>query len=136
MFFFSFAVLFVTNMFKRRVLGTHLVFHLFVDFYRKCFIYKLYLKVTDFQFISVRCSLWLTYGKLTNERSVVIVNTVGSMLFLLYTVVYYVFTVSKSSFLKQFSVSLMTLLFTIGYVQYETDLDKAIQTMGMLHEII
>lgn len=75
--------------------------------------------------------MWLTYGKLTSERSVVIVNTIGSMLFLLYTVVYYVFTVSKSSFLKQFFMSLLTLLLTIGYVQYETDLDKAIQMMGM-----
>lgn len=53
------------------------------------------------------------------------------MLFLLYTVVYYVFTVSKSSFLKQFFISLLTLLLTIGYVQYEVDLDKAVQVMGM-----
>lgn len=29
-------------------------------------------------------------------------------------------------------MSLLTLLLTIGYVQYETDLDKAIQVMGML----
>jgi len=78
------------------------------------------------------CSLWLTYGKLTNERSVVIVNTVGSILFLSYTVVYYVFTVSKSSFLKQFFMSLLTLLLTIVYVQYEDDIDKAIQVMGLL----
>ncbi|KAG4071453.1 hypothetical protein HA402_011607 [Bradysia odoriphaga] len=78
------------------------------------------------------CSLWLTYGKLTNERSVVIVNTIGSMLFLLYTVIYYVFTVSKSSFLKQFFLALLTLLLTLGYVQYETDFDQARQVMGLL----
>lgn len=74
--------------------------------------------------------MWLTYGKLTNERSVVIVNTIGSMLFLLYTLVYYVFTVTKSSFLKQFFMALLSLLLTIGYVQFETDLDKAVQMMG------
>lgn len=83
----------------------------------------------------IRCSLWLTYGKLTNETSVVIVNTIGSMLFLLYTVVYYVFTVSKSSFLKQFFMALVSLLLTVAYVQYETDIDKATQMMGTLNRI-
>nr|AAD03390.1 saliva [Drosophila melanogaster] len=50
------------------------------------------------------CSFWLRYGVLTNEQSIVLVNIIGSTLFLVYTLIYYVFTVNKRACVKQFGV--------------------------------
>lgn len=77
-----------------------------------------------------RCSLWLTYGKLTNQNSVILVNTIGSALFFFYNVVYYVFTVNKSSVLKQFFIASLALFGSITYTQYETNVEASVQTIG------
>lgn len=77
-----------------------------------------------------RCSLWLTYGNLTNDNSICLVNTIGSMLFFFYTLVYYVFTVNKILLLKQFVIACCVLLCGLIYTNYETDAETAKQTIG------
>lgn len=72
------------------------------------------------------CSFWLRYGILTNEQSIVMVNIIGATLFLIYTLVYYVFTVNKRSYVKQFAV-VLTLL--IGVVVFTNNLQDEPQKM-------
>ncbi|EDW02266.1 sugar transporter SWEET1 [Drosophila grimshawi] len=61
------------------------------------------------------CSFWLRYGVLTNEQSIVMVNMIGSTLFLVYTLIYYVFTINKRTYVKQFAVVLFVLIAVIVY---------------------
>lgn len=54
------------------------------------------------------------------------VNIIGATLFLIYTLVYYVFTVNKRSYVKQFAV-VLTLL--IGVVVFTNNLQDEPQKM-------
>lgn len=76
------------------------------------------------------CSLWLCYARVTNESSIWLVNIIGSALFFLYSLVYYVFTVNKSALLKQFSVALMILMLCIGYIHSQDDVWNAKEAVG------
>lgn len=78
------------------------------------------------------CSLWLRYGYLTGERIVTIVNIVGSTLMLLYTMMYYVFTVNKKSYVRQFAIAFIILLTAILYTKYEEDKAEAVKIMGLI----
>lgn len=83
-----------------------------------------------------RCSLWLTYGNLQQDNSIVLVNTIGSTLFFVYSLVYYVFTVNKILLLKQFLIAGSVLLGSLGYAIYETDEEMAKQTIGIFISVI
>ncbi|KAH8394771.1 hypothetical protein KR222_005151, partial [Zaprionus bogoriensis] len=72
------------------------------------------------------CSFWLRYGVLTNEQSIVMVNIIGSTLFLVYTLVYYVFTVNKRSYVKQFAIVLALL---VGVIVFTNSLHDEPQRM-------
>ncbi|XP_037946313.1 sugar transporter SWEET1 [Teleopsis dalmanni] len=78
------------------------------------------------------CSLWLRYGCFTNEQTIAFVNIIGAMLFFMYAVLYYIFTVNKKPYLKQFSAVLLILLAVILYTNQETDNDKAVKIMGIV----
>lgn len=83
--------------------------------------------LTCFHFFCLySCSFWLRYGILTNEQSIVMVNIIGATLFLIYTLVYYVFTVNKRAYVKQFAV-VLTLL--IGVVVFTNNLQGEPQKM-------
>ncbi|SPP75153.1 sugar transporter SWEET1 [Drosophila guanche] len=74
------------------------------------------------------CSFWLRYGVLTEEQSIVLVNVIGSTLFLIYTLIYYVFTINKRAFVKQFAFVLAVL---IGVIIYTNRLED--QRNQMIH---
>lgn len=77
------------------------------------------------------CSFWLRYGVLTNEQSIVLVNIIGSTLFLIYTLVYYVFTVNKRAFIKQFGFALTVLISVIWYTnRLEDQREQMIHVTG------
>lgn len=76
--------------------------------------------------------MWLKYGTLTNERTVILVNIIGTFLFFVYTLTYYVFTVNKKSILKQFSIVSLILVLASFYTQYELNAEQATQTIGVL----
>jgi len=74
----------------------------------------------------------LRYGVLTNEQSVVLVNIIGSTLFLVYTLIYYVFTVNKRACVKQFGFSLTVLVVVIIFTnRLEDQRDRMIHVTGM-----
>ncbi|CAD7013853.1 unnamed protein product [Ceratitis capitata] len=81
-------------------------------------------------------SFWLRYGLLTDEHSVVLVNIIGSFLFLCYTLVYYIFSVNKKSYLRQFGIVLCMLL-GVWYYTNSIELEaEKIRLMGLICCII
>lgn len=119
-----------TNTYRRKAPVIRQGFRSFVGSYRKLLINFITIFFTDFCFI-LSCCLWLSYGRLTGDHSVTLVNVIGCSLFFLYTMVYYVFTVNKTSILKQFSLAAIVLLCSIGYINYEPRVETAIQTIGI-----
>lgn len=77
-----------------------------------------------------RCSLWLKYGLLTNEASVVLVNIAGTCLMFCYTIIFYVLSTNKKVILRQFATVLLVLVSVVAYTQYETELSKSIEILG------
>lgn len=67
---------------------------------------------------------------LSDERSVVLVNTIGVTLFLIYTLIYYVFTVNKNVYVKQFLMVLMALFGVVFYINGLADMERAQNFMG------
>lgn len=78
-----------------------------------------------------RCSLWLKYGFLANEKAVILVNSIGATLFFGYVLIYWMFTINKRATLRQFFCALLVLGTTIGYTQfYEEDRSEAVEVTG------
>lgn len=53
--------------------------------------------VSAFPFVSgcLSTSLWLRYGFLIEDRSLILVNTVGATLFFAYVVTFYIYSIKK-----------------------------------------
>lgn len=67
---------------------------------------------------------------MTNDPSIHLVNVIGSTLFFLYTLVYYVFTVNKTALLKQFSLALLVLMLCIVYIHSTDNVAEAKVAVG------
>ena len=74
--------------------------------------------------------MWLKYGFLTNEQSLILVNTIGATLMFTYSIIYYIFTINKRLTIKQFLVVINILVMAIIYTFYEEDLNKSISVIG------
>lgn len=121
------------NSSRTKVRVTHPHFHLSAVSYRKS--NKLYLLNYSLSWFSTnwiyRCSLWLKYGILADETTVILVNTVGSTLFLGYFVVFWMFTVNTSAIYRQFFGALLVLGLTLSYTDYyEVNHTKAVEVVG------
>lgn len=91
-------------------------------------------ETSGFPFVSgfLSCFLWLKYGLLTEEHTLIFVNTVGSALFLAYVIIYFTFSVNKRSVVRQFVAVCCFILACSFYTAYETILDKAIEVIGLV----
>ncbi|XP_070502733.1 sugar transporter SWEET1-like [Chironomus tepperi] len=78
------------------------------------------------------CSLWLRYGFLINENSLILVNSIGAFLFSLYCITYFTFTVNKRRFYHQIALVLLMITFSIVYSRVELDNVKASKLIGLL----
>lgn len=75
--------------------------------------------------------MWLKYGFLTDEKNVILVNTIGATLFFCYVVVYWVFTINKRSTFRQLTCAFLILISAVAYTQiYEEDKKQAIEIIG------
>uniref|UniRef100_A0A1B0CYW3 Sugar transporter SWEET n=1 Tax=Phlebotomus papatasi TaxID=29031 RepID=A0A1B0CYW3_PHLPP len=101
---------------------------------RKCMQRKSTENVSAMPFISgfLSCSLWLKYGLLTSEASVVLVNIAGTCLMFCYTIIFYVLSTNKKVILRQFATVLLVLVSVVAYTQYETELSKSIEILGII----
>ncbi|XP_013113696.1 sugar transporter SWEET1 [Stomoxys calcitrans] len=82
------------------------------------------------------CSYWVHYGMLSNEHSVVLVNCVGVTLFLIYTLIYYVFTVNKNAYVKLFLFVLTALFGIVFYINTIPEPAQAQNFMGIVCLIV
>lgn len=80
----------------------------------------------------ITSAVWLKYGLLTNEKSLIIVNCIGVAMMLAYTVIYYLFTIRKRETLRIFSLGSIFLALIFLYTGVLTDHLKAIQIVGVV----
>lgn len=69
----------------------------------------------------------------TDENIVVYVNIIGAVLFLAYSLTYYVFTINKRNFVKQFIGAVLALCISIYLTMGEDDPKLAIDILGRLY---
>lgn len=78
------------------------------------------------------CSLWLKYGLLSEEHTIIFVNTIGSALFLSYVIVYFTFSVNKRIVVRQFLIVSCFILGCTVYTKYEQDAEEALRVIGLI----
>uniref|UniRef100_A0A182P8V0 Sugar transporter SWEET n=1 Tax=Anopheles epiroticus TaxID=199890 RepID=A0A182P8V0_9DIPT len=78
------------------------------------------------------CFMWLKYGVLTEESTVILVNFIGSALFFSYTVVFFIFCVNKREVIRQMMGISCIILSATFYTMIETDEEKSIRVIGLL----
>lgn len=86
---------------------------------------------SPFRFVP-SCSLWLKYGLLTDEKSVTVVNLVGSSLFLSYVITFFVFTTNKKLLFRQFSLVILVLITILFYSRHEPDQTEMARVLGIV----
>lgn len=67
-------------------------------------------------------SLWLRYGTLIEDTTLIVVNSIGASLFTLYSLSFFLFTVKKRKVLQQLMLVLLMITFALGY-SYVADSD-------------
>lgn len=77
-----------------------------------------------------RCSLWLRYGLLKDDYSIILVNVFGVILQMSYVIIYQQFTIRKSALAYQLFGMLAILGFVFGYTYYESDHELALRRTG------
>lgn len=78
-----------------------------------------------------RCTLWLKYGILASETTVIFVNCVGSALFFSYFIVFWMFTVNTAPIYRQFFGAILVLGLTFSYTDYyEINRSEALEVVG------
>ncbi|KRT80241.1 hypothetical protein AMK59_8622 [Oryctes borbonicus] len=90
--------------------------------------------MSPFPFISghLSTSLWLRYGLLINDFSLIFVNTIGSTLFLGYVVVFYYYSIKRSMIVKQFTGCMLLLVTTVLYSVWSEDVLMVRRNIGTL----
>lgn len=84
----------------------------------------------------ITSAIWLKYGLLTNERSLVVVNSVGVALMLAYTIVFYLFTTRRRDTIRITSISLIFLCLVMIYASIEEDHLQATERIGFVGIIV
>lgn len=68
---------------------------------------------------------------MANEKAVILVNIVGSTLFFIYFVVFWMFTINTRTLYRQFFAAILILGLTLSYTEwYQMNRDDAIKVMG------
>ncbi|CAG9860465.1 unnamed protein product [Phyllotreta striolata] len=79
--------------------------------------------ISSFPFTSgyLSCSLWLRYGFLIDDSSIILVNTIGATLFFAYVVTFYWYTLNKTIIVRQFMCSFLLFIIIILHVHRGDD---------------
>ncbi|KAJ8932794.1 hypothetical protein NQ314_014498 [Rhamnusium bicolor] len=90
--------------------------------------------ISSFPFVSgcLSTSLWLRYGFMIQDRSLILVNTVGATLFFAYVVTFYLYSIKKTSVIRQFVGCLLFLIVTLLYVHHSENLEIAKPHLGLV----
>ncbi|XP_066249483.1 sugar transporter SWEET1 [Euwallacea similis] len=87
---------------------------------------------SSFPFVSgcLSTSLWLRYGFLIQDTSIILVNTIGVSLFVSYVVVFFLYSLKKLHVLRQFLCSLLFLVFVLMKIHQTEELQVAHSFLG------
>lgn len=73
----------------------------------------------------------MKYGFLSNEKAVILVNSVGATLFFVYFIIFWMFTVNTRTIYRQFFAAILVLGLTLTYTElYEMNRAEAIEITG------
>ncbi|KAI5636290.1 sugar efflux transporter for intercellular exchange domain-containing protein [Phthorimaea operculella] len=81
------------------------------------------------------CSLWLMYGITKNDGKIVLVNFVGITLMIVYTYLFYMYTIKKSAVIKQFLITVGLFLFVLLFASAQEDKQALQNVLGWLAAI-
>ncbi|RZC42968.1 sugar transporter SWEET1, partial [Asbolus verrucosus] len=90
--------------------------------------------ISSFPFVSgcLSTSLWLRYGFFIEERSIILVNTVGASLFFAYVITFLIYSIKKSTVIRQFVGCCIILTLTLLYVQHKDNFEEAKKCLGVV----
>ncbi|KPJ04540.1 Sugar transporter SWEET1 [Papilio xuthus] len=91
-------------------------------------------EASSFPFIAgvLSCGVWFLYGLAKRNDKIVIVNTVGLILMISYTTVFYIYTFKKSAVLRQCTCIIILFLILLGYISVEEDNENLVIRLGTL----
>lgn len=90
--------------------------------------------VSGFPFVAgfLSCSLWFGYGTLIDDTNIILVNAVGSILMISYTVTYYMYTNRKNVIVKQLVGAFVVIVAMHLYIRFEDDKLVAQNRLGVI----
>ncbi|XP_050426116.1 sugar transporter SWEET1-like [Adelges cooleyi] len=77
------------------------------------------------------CSLWLYYGILKTNGTLIFVNTFGCLLFLMYTSIYFKYSSKKNHVVNLMLLAMIVILLVYTDVQTEQVVENAIYRVGL-----
>ncbi|XP_064212766.1 sugar transporter SWEET1 isoform X2 [Tribolium castaneum] len=90
--------------------------------------------ISPFPFVSgcLSTSLWLRYGFFIEDHSIILVNTIGVSLFFAYIVTFFMYSIKKSSVLRQVAACASILIATLVYIQHKENFEEAKDSLGIV----
>ncbi|XP_060529135.1 sugar transporter SWEET1 [Cylas formicarius] len=90
--------------------------------------------LTSFPFVSgsLSTSLWLRYGFLIQDRSIILVNAVGILLFFTYVTIFFIYSIKKGSIIRQCLACMIVLSLVLLHIQQTTDIQEAKSFLGLV----
>ncbi|CAH1374698.1 unnamed protein product [Tenebrio molitor] len=90
--------------------------------------------ISSFPFVSgcLSTSLWLRYGFFINERSIILVNTIGASLFFAYVITFFIYSIKKSVVIRQGVSCCFLLVATLLYVENKENFEEAKKCLGIV----
>ncbi|XP_013146431.1 PREDICTED: sugar transporter SWEET1-like isoform X2 [Papilio polytes] len=91
-------------------------------------------EASSFPFIAgvLSCGIWLLYGLTKRNDKIVTVNTIGLVLMISYSVIFYFYTFKKSAVLRQCTFTIIFFLILLGYISVEEDNENLVIRLGTL----
>nr|CAH7742714.1 unnamed protein product [Callosobruchus chinensis] len=81
-------------------------------------------------------SLWLRYGFLINDTSLILVNTIGATLFFSYVVTFYLYSVRRGAVMQQLMFCMLLLSMVLLYVHRKNDIEEARVHLGLMCSLV
>ncbi|VEN61002.1 unnamed protein product [Callosobruchus maculatus] len=77
-------------------------------------------------------SLWLRYGFLIDDTSLILVNTIGATLFFSYVVTFYLYSIRRGTVMQQFMFCMLLMSMVLFYVHNQSDIEEARTHLGLI----
>lgn len=94
--------------------------------------------ISSFPFVSgcLSTSLWLRYGFLIQDTSLILVNTIGVSLFFSYVIVFFLYSIKKTHVLRTLLVGLLILIIILMKLHRTDDIEAARTNLGQICVVV